>query len=209
MIEYEGNLSNAPGVSISESLISLPASRFQTDSNDLLAFLSFVTDITRGFDAAYRGSMEMVIKLAPPGVPLPSAAQKHVDDYREGRIPQPMDTLSSHLPLLFELIFCRVVDSFLNYISEILMLIFETKLEMLKSSEKISIEELFEYQTREELLGALTERKVIALSFKGLVELNDDLVKKLDFQLFMSSDGFERARVLVEKRNLVIHNRGA
>jgi len=110
--------------------------------------------------------------------------------------------------LLYELIFCRVIDSFLHYISEILMLIFKTRPEMLKSSEKISIDEIFDYPTREELLSALTERKVIALSFKGLVELHNDLTSKLDFALFLRSEDFERGRVLVEQRNLVVHNRG-
>jgi hypothetical protein len=70
---------------------------------------------------------------------------------------------------------------------------------MLTSEEKITSKEALEYATRSELIAALTERKVIALSFKGLIELNDDLEKKHGLILFGNGADLQRAAILVEK----------
>src|ERR1700727_885710 len=47
----------------------------------------------------------------------------------------------SHIPLIFELTFCRSIDNFLTYISESLTSIFEKRPEMLKSSDVMTVEE--------------------------------------------------------------------
>src|SRR5260370_37827463 len=47
-----------------------------------------------------------------------------------------------------------------------------------------------------------------SLSFKGMMELHNNLQKRFKFTLFERPDELERVAVLVEKRNLVEHNRG-
>ncbi len=113
----------------------------------------------------------------------------------------------SHIPLVFELTFCRSIDNFLTYVSESLTSIFEKRPEMLKSSDVMTVEEIFSYPTRDELLSALIEKKVLALSFKGMKDLNDYLRKTVGFELFPKAEHLQHAIVLIEKRNLAIHNR--
>jgi hypothetical protein len=110
-------------------------------------------------------------------------------------------------PFIFELAYCRSIDNFLTYISELLTVVFENRPEMLKSSDVVTVEEIFSYSTREELLSALIEKKVLSLSFKGMKELNDYLRKTVGFELFLEADLLQHAAVLIEKRNLAIHNR--
>ena len=121
----------------------------------------------------------------------------------------PVADLQTHLPLLFELIFSRSVDNFLNYVPELLAQLFEIKPDMLRSDERnISFNEVLDYPNREELISAITGRKVMTLSSKGLTELSDDLSRKHGLDLFEDARERARAAVLVEKRNLVTHNRG-
>jgi len=119
-----------------------------------------------------------------------------------------MTALMEQFPLVWELLFERLVDNFLNYVSDSLAMLFTKRPEMLKSEGTLTYKEVLEYPTREELIAAITERKVIALSFKGLRDLNDDLEKRYALSLFPISANLERAVILVEKRNLIAHNRG-
>jgi hypothetical protein len=116
--------------------------------------------------------------------------------------------LAPHIPLVFELAFCRSIDIFLMYVSELLTSVFEYQPKMLMSSEKVTLEEVLSYSTREELLSAMIEKKVQGLSFKGMKDLHEDLHIKIGFDLFPNQEHLRRSMVLIEKRNLTIHNRG-
>ena len=116
--------------------------------------------------------------------------------------------LSQYDSLVTELTFCRMVDYYLLYLSELLALIFKTRPEALKSDDKVSVETILEYSTREELIAAITEQKVLDLSFKGVVALNEYLKRRLSFALFEREKSLQIAAELVENRNLYIHNRG-
>lgn len=192
-------------------MISLPASRFYKDAVALSAFLLFLVTNIENLDKIATVIVGLLAKVPEDQrvqAGMPTDVSQAVNDFAEGKASGPLENLSTHLPLLAELIFCRMVDNFLNYVSELMALIFETKPEMLKSDEKISIEEILEYPTREALLNALIERKVLALSFKGMIELNSDLARKIGFALFDDAADLKHAAILVEQRNLVTHNRG-
>ena len=78
---------------------------------------------------------------------------------------------------------------------------------MLVSRDAITVDFALQYATRQELLEALTERKVLELSFKGMRELNKHMQSQYSFSLFDEETDLERASFLIEKRNLVTHNR--
>jgi len=79
---------------------------------------------------------------------------------------------------------------------------------MLISEEKVSYKEILEYDTKTELIAFITERKVLALSFKGLRELSEDLEEKYGVMIFSKAEDLDRAAILVEQRNLIVHNQG-
>lgn len=116
--------------------------------------------------------------------------------------------LRQHDGLLAEVILCRVVDNFLTFISELLGLVYEVRPEMLRSSEQERIDFILLYESMEELRKALAEKRVDRLSYLGLRELADYVEKQMGFALFPAEDDLRQASIIVEYRNLFIHNRG-
>jgi hypothetical protein len=116
--------------------------------------------------------------------------------------------LGDGTPLMMNLAFCRFVDQFLIYISDLLTVIFTMRPQMIKVNESITVEFALQFSTRDELLAALTERQVIELSFKGMLELNKYLDSRYSFSLFDDKPSLDRITALIERRNLFTHNRG-
>lgn len=122
---------------------------------------------------------------------------------------QPKAGLQPFIPLMIELTFCRAVDNYLAYISDLLTLILTTRPEVLKSSkETIPLDLVLRYSSYDDLLRAVTEQKVMNLSFMGIHKLDDHLKTQLKFALFEESADLEQAVRIVEIRNLFTHNRG-
>jgi hypothetical protein len=122
-------------------------------------------------------------------------------------LPHPATEMKKHEELFAEMLLCRMVDSFLSYISDLLTVIFKTRPEMLKSNDTVTINYLFEHKTMDELIHSLVERKVHSLSFKGFRDLNDYLVEKVGLVLAESSY-VDTLVMIIEMRNILVHNRG-
>jgi len=114
----------------------------------------------------------------------------------------------SHVPLMLELTYCRVVDNYLAYVSGLLAAIYQAKPEALKSNDHVTMEFILQHTNLEELLGAITEKKVLEISFKGLMDLDKYISKHLGFPLIDNENDLKRAAVIIERRNLFTHNRG-
>jgi hypothetical protein len=87
-------------------------------------------------------------------------------------------------------------------------LIFKTQPHALRSNEQVTVEFILQHTDFTELLDALTEEKVLKLTFKGMRELASDLEKKMSFNLFKTESDLEKAVRIIEKRNLIVHHRG-
>jgi hypothetical protein len=190
-------------------LVSIPAIRFQKSSREMLGFIKVVIQNSTWLEYTVRMLANAVIAL-PEKTPteLPQGIRDSAAEFATGKQGGPLEELMKYLPLQSELLFSRSIDNVLTYISELLALIFSTRPEMLRSDEKISTEWALQYANREDLLAALTERKVHRLSFNGFMDLHDDLNGKFGFRLFQSPKSLGHAASLVEKRNLIAHNRG-
>jgi hypothetical protein len=103
---------------------------------------------------------------------------------------------------------CRGADLSLAYISSALRLVYLQQPNSLRSSEKVDINFIFQYSSLDELLVALLERKVRALSFQSLSDLNADLSRRLGMPLFADDNQRDRAVYLTALRNLIVHNQG-
>lgn len=114
----------------------------------------------------------------------------------------------AHFDLMLHLAFCAAVDNYLSYVSEVLALIYHTKPETLRSKEETeTLDEILRYSTMEELTSYLAEKRVNRLSHRGMSNLSDYLVRVLGFCLFEKSGDLSRAVLIVETRNLIVHNR--
>lgn len=112
------------------------------------------------------------------------------------------------LNTLIEMCVTRAIDSCLAYVSSVLQLIHRQHPEALKSKEKIELDYILQFGSMDELVRALVERKVHALSYRSLTDLDEYLSERLGLSLFSNEDQRVRAVLLVDVRNLIVHNRG-
>ena len=110
--------------------------------------------------------------------------------------------------VMTEMTLCRAVDSYLTYLTELLCMIFRASPDSLRSSEEVKLDFVLAHSTRAGLIKAITDRKVNQLSYHGMRDLARFLSRRLGFELFQDHKSLERAVLLVEIRNLIVHARG-
>jgi hypothetical protein len=110
--------------------------------------------------------------------------------------------------LLFKMCLVRAVDSALAYMSAVLELIYHQYPGALRSKERVDVDYVLQFNSAEDLLHALIERKVHGLSFRSLTDLDEYVSQNLGLSLFANKEQRARAVRLVDVRNLVVHNRG-
>lgn len=113
-----------------------------------------------------------------------------------------------HIKTFFEMILCRGVDNFLTYISQLLALIFISKPETLRSSDKVRVDYVLQHPNMEELIKDLVERRVNDLSYQGMHKLNKHLAEEIGLQLIPDGPKLNKIVRLIECRNIIVHNRG-
>lgn len=184
--------------------------RFFQETNRVSAFVNFTIEGASMLDTILRTLLEGLRALPDEATLQPTLLElvKKAKATKETDLAGPLQDLVSHMPLMLELIFVNSCDNFLTYISDLMVEVFVAHPGILKSQDKISVDWALQYDSRAELLDALTERKVINLSFNGLRDLQRELKLSLNFTLFEDEIELERAAVIVEKRNLLAHNRG-
>lgn len=119
-----------------------------------------------------------------------------------------LDEIGQYDGLISEVIICRVVDNFLTFISDLLALIYKYRPEMLKCSEQERLDFILQFDSMDELRMAIAEKRVERLAYLGLRDLSDYLKTNMSFELFLSIESLNRAALLIEYRNLYVHNRG-
>ena len=109
--------------------------------------------------------------------------------------------------VVFQMLVTRSVDSFLTYIADLLALLFRTRPEMLRSAEQVRTEFILRFDSMDDLVEALAERRVERLSYAGMDDLTTNLSESVGFDLFPDAADLARAARIVEDRNLIVHNR--
>lgn len=112
------------------------------------------------------------------------------------------------LPLMAEMVWCRGVDNFLTYLSKLLGLVFRTRPETLRSAKTERLDVVLAFDSMSSLIDHLAEKRVHDLAYAGLGSLNQTLEREIGFELFPNRERMDRAVVIVETRNLIVHNRG-
>jgi hypothetical protein len=109
--------------------------------------------------------------------------------------------------MIAEMLWCRGVDNFLTYVAHLLGLLFRTRPETLKSSRSETLETILEFQSINELVNYLADKRVYDLTFRGMRDLRAALLRELGYDLFPVEERLERAVLIIEDRNLIAHNR--
>ena len=159
--------------------ISEPAAQFSGRAVKLFEFVGVLVRQTKFFDRLIQ-NLHHNLSVFPSELRRPFIPDDAFAAMQEfvGKAVGFEGILSRYVPLVLELTFCRTVDYYLVYVSDLLTLIFQTRPEMLKSNEQISLEEVLEYSDMKDLLHAITEKKVFQLSLKGVRALNEDLKRR-------------------------------
>lgn len=101
-----------------------------------------------------------------------------------------------------------LVDAYLCYISGILQNIMKKRPDVLRSSESLTFKEVLEQGTQAELLEYLIDKKINKLSYGGLNSLEEYVRSVFSIALFPNFEVEEGIKILIEARNINVHNRG-
>lgn len=113
---------------------------------------------------------------------------------------------SSHRQLVNEIRLSRAVESFDLYLQRILVSIFLSKPEILKSEGKIEISMVIDIKNNEDLIAYIAERKINELSYKSLDDLSKYIKGATGLDLFENEEIYHIILVASEIRNLIAHN---
>lgn len=117
-------------------------------------------------------------------------------------------TLSRHESLLYQLVYVREVSNFLSYLSELFSLVYMQRPEMLKANDQsVNLDWLLEFESMEDVVSALVERRVTDLSHMGMKDLHSHILKRSSFDLYPVTPHLDEAMRIIEIRNLIVHSR--
>jgi hypothetical protein len=109
--------------------------------------------------------------------------------------------------LLPEMILSRTVDNFHNYLSDVLFILFRSRPETLRSSEKVTVEEVLSANTMNEFVEDLAERRVESLSYKGFSSIYRYLIDQIGIRPGLKQPILDGAIQAIALRNIIVHNR--
>jgi hypothetical protein len=109
---------------------------------------------------------------------------------------------------LLEMTFCRLVENFEVYLSDILREALKAKPEMLRSSEEVRLDYVLGFETMADMLEDLVDRKIADLSYLGLQKLSDWVHKKMSVPLIEDGPVWDDIAEAIEARNAIVHARG-
>lgn len=112
---------------------------------------------------------------------------------------------------ILEVSFCRSVDNFLCYISDMLTLLLVTRKKFLtRFSKSVDTELIVDKESINEIIHEIVEREVMSLSHRNIRDLSKFLGQKdkLKIRMFKDNVVLDAVSTFVEVRNLIVHNRG-
>lgn len=102
----------------------------------------------------------------------------------------------------------NIVDAFLWFVSAIIQGAMRKRPEMVRSSESVKIDDIFEFSNKRELIDYLIDRKVNSLSYGGMKKVEKFINESMGVAIFPDDEARELMQIFVEVRNIHIHNRG-
>lgn len=100
-----------------------------------------------------------------------------------------------------------MINNFSSYLSEVIQAAVSKRSEVLRSSEKLSTEEILQFTRVSDIVAYIADKKVNELSYGGLREMERFIAERLGLQLFATDDERKLLTIFIELRNITTHNR--
>ncbi|MCW3071307.1 MAG: hypothetical protein JWO44_1197 [Bacteroidetes bacterium] len=104
--------------------------------------------------------------------------------------------------------YARSVDNIITYFKDILAEVVSERPEILKSSEVERLDFILQFETMEEFVDAMVEKKTEELFYRGIDKIEEFFINKLNLKLFKSDIEKNAFNLIIKNRNLIVHNRG-
>jgi hypothetical protein len=130
---------------------------------------------------------------------------KTVDDFNKKQMSKKVREYSS---LLSRNLVLNMANNFHCYLSEILQAVIEKRYEILKSSERLTTEEVLQFSRIQDLRSYLVDKKINELSYGGLRLMQEYLSDRLGVKMFAHESQQALLTIFIELRNIHTHNRG-
>jgi hypothetical protein len=101
-----------------------------------------------------------------------------------------------------------MANNFFSYVSEVLQIVLQRRPEALRSSERLTNEEVLQFARIKELIAYMADKKVNELAYGGLKGVEEYVKDRLGVSMFENDDERVRLTILAELRNIHTHNRG-
>jgi hypothetical protein len=111
-------------------------------------------------------------------------------------------------PLLSRNLVVGMANNFFSYVSEMLQHVLRRKPEALRSSERLTNEEVLQFTRVKELIAYMADKKVNELAYGGLKGVEEYVRERLGIAMFDNEDERIKLTILAELRNVHTHNRG-
>lgn len=107
-----------------------------------------------------------------------------------------------------QMAYTRLTDNALSYFKDVLSEVVIKNSNILKSSEKESLDYIISFDTMEDLINDLTEKKIKKLFYGSIIDIKNFFRKRLGIELFSDENDENNFNQLTKQRNLIVHNRG-
>jgi hypothetical protein len=175
--------------------------RYFEENSRTLGFMHFV------IQAALRTDyVKVVATEALAGRPIP-ADKTFVDLATEPPGPA-TQSLRRNSQVLLQMIFCRLVENFETYLSEVLREALKAKPEMMRARDEVRLDYVLRFATLGEMLDDLVDRKVSELAYLGIAKLDDWVAERMSIRLLEDTPAVQVIVEAVETRNCIVHSRG-
>lgn len=111
------------------------------------------------------------------------------------------------MPLLFEMLFTDKVNTFLYYISDVMLEIYHSKPELL-SNKKIDFYKIIKTQNITEVIRDFAEETIINIMHQNFGNIVQVFSNKFKIQICQNKTEEKRISNAIEIRNLLVHNNG-
>lgn len=107
-----------------------------------------------------------------------------------------------------QVLLTRDIDAFQRYLTKMLSRIYTERPETLKTSEKVEVQEVLNFKNMEDFVSYIAEKRVLALSYKGMREILEFLENTHGLKIDCHNSKLATATERIEVRNIVVHNAG-
>jgi hypothetical protein len=108
---------------------------------------------------------------------------------------------------LSSMIYVSTIDNFTIYFKDILSEVVLAKPQILKSQESEKLDFILEYESMDDLINAIANKKIEELFYKGIEDIEKFFISRLKIDIFKTEEEKEVINLFIKQRNLTVHNR--